>query len=79
MTWKPLSVALLSLLFLGGCAAVSPSDANPAIRVANRSQTNFASVRVVFPSGEVDYGSLTAGAASAHESVERAYRMRSWR
>jgi hypothetical protein len=74
MTWKALSVALLTLLFLGGCAALSPSAANPEIRVANRSQTNFTSVRVGFPSGDVEYGPLAAGAASAYESVERAYR-----
>lgn len=66
--------AILLLLLLGGCSAISTSAANPQIRVANRSQSNFTSVRVVFPSEEVSYGAVAAGAASAYESVERAYR-----
>lgn len=61
-------------MLLGACSTLSTSTGGPDIRVANRSQSNFSSVRVVFPSEEVNYGAVAAGAASEYESVEEAYR-----
>ena len=70
---RKFAFAILLPLLLGACSALTTS-ADPEIRVRNRSDSDFSSVRVVFPSAEVEYGSVSAGAVSEYESVEEAYR-----
>jgi hypothetical protein len=70
---KRIAVATILLPFFAACSAVS-TNAGPEIRVENASQSDFSSVRVVFPSEDVSYGALPAGATSEYESVAEAYR-----
>lgn len=71
---------LLALLVLGttfSCSnsdPVGPIDGRVQIRIANETTSLFTSVEVLFPSDEVDYGALPAGARSEYRSVSVAYR-----
>ena len=71
MTRKRLALAALSAL-LAGCALGAPGG-DPEVRVANRSTLDFDRVLVTFSDREVDYGSVTAGAASDYRAARGAY------
>ena len=64
---------LLSAL-LAGCTSSSGPHDGPEIRIANRSDRDFASVLVRFPSDDVHYGAVAAGRATEYRQVDQAYR-----
>jgi hypothetical protein len=71
---RKFACGILLTLLVGACSTLGTSTASPEVRVANRSSFDFTSVRVAFPSDEVNYGAVAAGAASEYRRVEEAYR-----
>ncbi|MCA9757136.1 MAG: hypothetical protein KDA27_15130 [Candidatus Eisenbacteria bacterium] len=64
-------VLLLTLLVaLAGCSG----DDDIYLRVRNASSADYSSVRVRFPSVEVNYGTVEAGGTSGYRKLATAYR-----